>query len=291
MFRTGIQGMDWISRSFRLSVCLMAGVVMLAGIGCVGTRVAQKNRIVKPVAPEAIVADAVTRASDSEPGDEAASEVVSNSGGVGSPPGEVALQVTSEGAEVAQILKQTRGAVFASLNAPVGAGPPASTVRLDGESDEAGSQDSVASQTGEDSADESAAIPTSLTGGAEAAEPVADAPPAPAVPEEPAEVEVAAAITEESAEAEIAEAIPDPPAEAPAEEGADNSTAEVARVESPPEAIVPPVTQEASGETLTSNNLAPAPVGGSRSNTTSIFFLVLGGIGAALILIRRRAAV
>ena len=96
--------------------------------------------------------------------------------------------------------------------------------------------------------------------------------------------------TEEVAEQNVAEAVPEPAEETPAREETETTEAEVARVESPPESVATPDSQPPAAEVLTSSNPGASPVGGGRSNTASVLFLVLGGIGAALILIRKRVA-
>ena len=160
------------------------------------------------------------------------------------------------------------------MSTPVGAGPPASSIKLDEPAEaevDSGAQDSVSSQTAGDAATEVEAegIETPASAGDEAQE---------------------SAVTEEVAEANVAEAIPEPAEETPAREEAETAEAEVARVESPPESVATPTPEPPAAETLTSNNLGAVPARGGRSNTASVLFLVLGGIGAALILIRKRVA-
>ena len=215
-----------------------------------------------------------------EVADEAIGE---NGGGVGVPPAEVAIQAASEGADGAAILQQTRGAVFASLTTIVGAGPPASTVKESSEPEaDPGSQDSITSLTGEDSppADSARAVVTA-EGADEAETPPVEAVTSSASADEP--------VSEEVAEASIAEPTPPPAEETPTEEPIVSAEAEVARVESPPSATDSPISEASAVARLATNNPPSDAGSGGRSNTASVLFLVLGGIGAALILIRRRA--
>ena len=268
MFWTGINGTELLGRMFKATGCLAAVAIMLISSGCTGAGQIRKSRLVKPKAPETAVADAVAETS---------------APAADSTEGAPVAQATSTttGDEVAQILSEKRGAVFASLSIPAGAGPPASTVKQD----EDGAQESVIAQTGD--SEVSAESPESSPPAEEAVDD-SEAEPASEVAEEPP------AITEEVAEANVAEAVPEPveeappPAEEPAEEAEEE--AEVARVESPPESVSAPVAEgPPAEETLTSNNPGQSS-GGSGSSTASVLFLVLGGIGAALILIRKRVA-
>jgi hypothetical protein len=282
MIRTGLEksGLFYcVARSF---FCMAAVMILLGSVGC-SNRVVRKSRALQPEAPEVAVSEAAVQ---TEVADEAISE---NGGGVGVPPAEVAIQAASEGADGAAILQQTRGAVFASLTTIVGgAGPPASTVKESSEPGaDPGSQDSITSLTGEDSplADSAGAVVTA-EGTDEAETPPVEAVTSSASADEP--------VSEEVAEASIAEPTP-PPAEetpteeAPAEEPIVSAEAEVARVESPPSATVPPISEASAAARLATNNPPSDAGSGGRSNTASVLFLVLGGIGAALILIRRRA--
>ena len=281
MIRTGLEksGLFYcVARSF---FCMAAVMILLGSVGC-SNRVVRKSRELQPEAPEVAVSEAAVQT-------DVADEVISeNGGGVGVPPAEVAIQAASEGADGAAILQQTRGAVFASLTTIVGAGPPASTVKENSEPEaDPGSQDSITSLTGEDSppADSARAVVTA-EGADEAETPPVEAVTSSAPADEP--------VSEEVAEASIAEPTP-PPAEetpteeAPAEEPIVSAEAEVARVESPPSATDPPISEASATAKLTTNNLPSDTGSGGRSNTASVLFLVLGGIGAALILIRRRA--
>ena len=261
MFWTGINGTDLLDRAFKLSLCLAAVGLMVFSSGCTSSAGIRRSRLVEPEAPDAVVAEAVAEAA----------EVVA---GESEQPIEAKTVSDTTGSEVAEILQQTRGAVFASLSTPVGAGPPASAVKLDEAAENAadsGVQDSVSSQTGGDA--------TGTT--------VDEAPEAPAPTEDESQE---SAVTEEVAEENVAEAVPEPAEETPAREEAETTEAEVARVESPPESVATPDSQPPAAEVLTSNNPGASPVGGGRSNTASVLFLVLGGIGAALILIRKRVA-
>ena len=261
MFWTGINGTDLLDRAFKLSFCLAAVGLMVFSSGCTSSAGIRRSRLVEPEAPDAVVAEAVAEAA----------EVVA---GESEQPIEAKPVSDTTGSEVAEILQQTRGAVFASLSTPVGAGPPASAVKLDEAAENAadsGAQDSVSSQTGGDA--------TGTT--------VDEAPEAPAPTEDESQE---SAVTEEVAEENVAEAVPEPAEETPAREEAETTEAEVARVESPPESVATPDSQPPAAEVLTSNNPGASPVGGGRSNTASVLFLVLGGIGAALILIRKRVA-
>ena len=261
MLWTGINGTDLLDRAFKLSFCLATVGLMVFSSGCTSSAGIRRSRLVKPEAPDAVVAEAVAEAA----------EVVA---GESEQPIEAKTVSDTTGSEVAEILQQTRGAVFASLSTPVGAGPPASAVKLDeaaGNAADSGVQDSVSSQTGGDATDTT----------------VAEAPEASASTEDESQE---SAVTEEVAEQNVAEAVPEPAEETPAREETETTEAEVARVESPPESVATPGSQPPAAEVLTSNNPGAPPVGGGRSNTASVLFLVLGGIGAALILIRKRVA-
>ena len=263
MLWTGINGTDLLDRAFKLSFCLATVGLMVFSSGCTSSAGIRRSRLVKPEAPDAVVAEAVAEAE--------AAEVVA---GESEQPIEAKTVSDTTGSEVAEILQQTRGAVFASLSTPVGAGPPASAVKLDeaaGNAADSGVQDSVSSQTGGDATD------TTVAEAPEASAPTEDESQEPAV-------------TEEVAEQNVAEAVPEPAEETPAREETETTEAEVARVESPPESVATPGSQPPAAEVLTSNNPGEPPVGGGRSNTASVLFLVLGGIGAALILIRKRVA-
>ena len=269
MLWMGINGTDLLDRAFKLSFCLATVGLMVFSSGCTNSAGIRRSRLVKPEAPDAVVAEVVAEAV-AEAADGRA-EVVA---GESEQPVEAKPVSDTTGSEVAEILQQTRGAVFASLSTPVGAGPPASAVRLDEAAENAadsGAQDSVSSQTGGDATDA----------------PVAEASEAPASTEDESQETT---VTEEVAEENVAEAVPEPAEEAPAQEEAEAAEVEVARVESPPESVATPDSQLPAAEVLTSNNPGVPPVGGGRSNTTSVLFLVLGGIGAALILIRKRVA-
>lgn len=261
MFWTGINGTDLLDRAFKLSFCLATVGLMVFSSGCTSSAGIRRSRLVEPEAPDAVVAEAVAEASEVAAGES-------------EQPIEAKTVSDTTGSEVAEILQQTRGAVFASLSTPVGAGPPASAVKLDeaaGNAADSGVQDSVSSQTGGDATDTT----------------VAEAPEASASTEDESQE---SAVTEEVAEENVAEAVPEPAEETPAREETETTEAEVARVESPPESVATPGSQPPAAEVLTSNNPGASPVGGGRSNTASVLFLVLGGIGAALILIRKRVA-
>ena len=265
MFWTGINGTDLLGRAFKLSFCLAAVGLMVFSSGCTSSAGIRRSRLAKPEAPDAVVAAAVAEAADDR------AEVVA--GEIEQPIEAKTVSDTTD-SEVAKILQQTRGAVFASLSTPVGAGPPASAVKLDEAAENAadsGVQDSVSSQTGGDATD------TTVVEAPEASAPTGD---------ESQE----SVVTEEVAEENVAEAVPEPAEEAPAREETETTEAEVARVESPPESVATPDSQPPAAEVLTSSNPGASPVGGGRSNTASVLFLVLGGIGAALILIRKRVA-
>ena len=265
MFWTGINGADLSGRAFKLSFCLAAVGLMLFSSGCTNSAQVRKSRLVEPEAPAVIVAEAVAEAADDRA--EVVAEEIEQ-------PAEVETVSDTTGSEVAAILEQTRGAVFASLSTPVGAGPPASSIKLDEPvKDEAdpGAQDSVSPQAAEDVATEIEAgdAEAPVSAGDEAQEPT---------------------VTEEVAEENVAEAVPEPVEETPAREEVETTEAEVARVESPPESVPTPTPEPPATEALTSNNPGVVPTRGGRSNTASVLFLVLGGIGAALILIRKRVA-
>ena len=145
MIRTGLEKSGLFYCAARSFLCIAAVMILLGSVGC-SNRIVRKSRALQPEAPEVAVSEA---AAQTEVAGEAIGE---NGGGVGVPPAEVAIQAASEGADGADILQQTRGAVFASLTTPVGAGPPASTVKENSEPEaEPGSQDSITSLTGEDS--------------------------------------------------------------------------------------------------------------------------------------------
>ncbi|SVE26935.1 uncharacterized protein METZ01_LOCUS479789, partial [marine metagenome] len=216
MLWTGINGTDLLDRAFKLSFCLAAVGLMVFSSGCTSSAGIRRSRLVKPEAPDTVVAvaEAVAEAADDR------AEVVA---GEIEQPIEAKTVSDTTGSEVAKILQQTRGAVFASLSTPVGAGPPASAVKLDEAAENAadsGVQDSVSSQTGGDA--------TGTT--------VDEAPEAPAPTEDESQE---SAVTEEVAEENVAEAVPEPePAkETPAQEEVETAEAEVARVESPPESV------------------------------------------------------
>ena len=277
MFWTGINGTDLLGRAFKLSFCLATVGLMLFSSGCTNSALVRKSRLVEPEAPAAIVAEAIAETADDR-AEVVAAEIEQPAEVETAAEAETAAEVETvsdgTGSEVAAILQQTRGAVFASLSTPVGAGPPAASIKLDEPAEaevDSGAQDSVSSQTAGDAATEVEAegIETPVSAGDEAQEP---------------------AVTEEVAEANVAEAIPEPAEETPAREEAETAEAEVARVESPPESVATPTPEPPAAEVLTSNNLGAVPARGGRSNTASVLFLVLGGIGAALILIRKRVA-
>jgi len=290
MIRTGLEKSGLFYCAARSFLCIAAVMILLGSVGC-SNRIVRKSRALQPEAPGGAVSEA---AAQTEVAGEAIGE---NGGGVGVPPAEVAIQAASEGADGADILQQTRGAVFASLTTPVGAGPPASTVKENSEPEaEPGSQDSITSLTGEDSP------PADSAGGVVTAEGTDEAETAP-VEAVTSSTPADDPVSEEVAEASIAE--PTPPAaeetpaeetpaeetpteEAPAEEPVVSAGAEVARVESPPSAIDPPISEASAAAKLITNNPPSDAGSGGRSNTASVLFLVLGGIGAALILIRRR---
>lgn len=262
MLWTGINGTDLLDRAFKLSFCLAAVGLMLFSSGCTNSAEVRRSRLVQPEAPAAVVAEAV--ADDRA---EAATDAIE------APEAKTVSDTT--GSEVAEILQQTRGAVFASLSTSVGAGPPASSVKLDEAAENAadsGAQDSVSSQTGGE------AVTATETETSEEAASTEDENQEPVV-------------TEEAAEENVAEAVPEPAEEAPAREEVETTETEVARVELPPESVATPDPQPPEAETLTSSNPGMVPAGGGRSNTASVLFLVLGGIGAALILIKKRMAV
>ena len=276
MIRTGLEksGLFYcVARSF---FCMAAVMILLGSVGC-SNRVVRKSRALQPEVPEVAVSEAAVQT-------DVADEVISeNGGGVGVPPAEVAIQAASEGADGADILQQTRGAVFASLTTPVGAGPPASTVKENSEPEaEPGSQDSITSLTGEDSP------PADSAGGVVTAEGTDEAETAP-VEAVTSSTPADDPVSEEVAEASIAEPTPPPAEETPTEEPIVSAEAEVARVESPPSATDSPISEASAVARLATNNPPSDAGSGGRSNTASVLFLVLGGIGAALILIRRRA--
>ena len=188
-----------------------------------------------------------------------------------SPEAELLAAVTKGENGVAEALQQTRGAVFASLTTPTGAGPPASAVKAPSEE---GLQDSSTQLTG---AVEGAAE----AGGAESeAVPAAEDP-----PQEETEVASEDETIQDEAESSIAETSPSP------EPVASQESVEATRVAPPPDPEPVPVSEDISREGLTTNNPAGAGVeDGTQSNSASVLFLILGGVGAALILLRKRVA-
>ncbi|MEC7923050.1 MAG: hypothetical protein VX496_06590, partial [Planctomycetota bacterium] len=90
---------------------------------------------------------------------------------------------------------------------------------------------------------------------------------------------------QDEAESSIAETSPSP------EPVASQESVEATRVAPPPDPEPVPVSEEVSREGLTANNPAGAGVeDGTQSNSASVLFLILGGVGAALILLRKRVA-
>lgn len=269
----------------RLFTALGAILVLLAGSGCTNTQNVRRANpmpvntpenveIVESEAPDVSEADAeVAEATPEAPADPVEEEAAV------SPEAEILAAVAKGENGVAEALQETRGAVFASLTTPAGAGPPASVVKTsDGDPSEVGLQDSATQLTGD------AEIPAEAEE-AESGTAIADEEPPPE--EETASENENAA---EEAEAGIAETTPVPePNET--QELVETPEVEAVKVAPPPEpepAIVP---QDAVEEGLTSRNPATGEVeGGTQSKTASVLFLILGGVGATLILLRKRAA-
>jgi len=271
---TGIISKRWAQSLSRLFAGLAPMVVLLAGSGCTGTQNVRKARPMPVDAPEKVEIVA------SEAGVEVAEDIVATPSleeKAASPEAEILAAVTSGENGVAEALQQTRGAVFASLTTSAGAGPPASVVRTSevGSTGE-GLQDSV----------------TQLTGNVEASVDSAGAEPGDAAANEdpPQETEPAREneTIQEEAESSIAESSPAPEPVVP-QEAAESPAVEAVRVAPPPEPEPAPVSEELANKGLTTQDPAGAGVEeGTQSNTASVLFLILGGVGAALILLRKR---
>ena len=267
----------WAQSLSRLFTGFAAMIVLLAGSGCTGSQNVRKAR---PMAIEVEAPDKIEIVASEAPAvSEADVEVEASpspaQAETASPEAELLAAVTKGENGVAEALQQTRGAVFASLTTPTGAGPPASAVKVSDEaSSEEGLQDSSTQLTG---AVEGAAEAGGVGSGAE-----------PATEDPPQEETEAASENEtiqEEAESSIAETSPSP------EPVASQESVEATRVAPPPDPEPVPVSEEVSREGLTANNPAGAGVEeGTQSNSASVLFLILGGIGAALILLRKRVA-
>ena len=271
----------WAQSTGQLFTGLAVMAILLAGSGCTGgsqnVRKARPMAIETPdtveiVASEASEADVEVAAATSAENPASAQEEAA------SPEAELLAAVAKGENGVAEALQQTRGAVFASLTTPTGAGPPASVVKTsDADPSEEGLQDSSTQLTGtvEGAVD---------AGGVESG--------AVATNEDPPQEEAGATseneIIQEEAESSIAESSPAPEPVVPVEE-TESPAAEATRVAQPPEPEPVPVSEELSREGLTTHDPAGAE-GTSRSNTASVLFLILGGVGAALILLRKRVA-
>ena len=267
----------------RLFTAVGAILVLLAGSGCTNTQNVRRANpmpvdtpeveIVESEAPDVSEADAeVAEATPEAP-------AVTEEEAVVSPEAEILAAVAKGENGVAEALQETRGAVFASLTTPAGAGPPASVVKTsDGDASEVGLQDSATQLTGD------AEIPAEAEE-AESGTAIADEEPPPE--EESASENESAA---EEAEAGIAETTPVPEPNEP-QELVETPEVEAVKVAPPPEPEPAIVSQDIAEEGLTSHNPATGEVeGGTQSKTASVLFLILGGVGATLILLRKRAA-
>lgn len=279
---TGNVSKRWAQGLSQLFTAMAVLVVLLAGSGCTSAQNVRKARPMPVDAPEKVEIVASEAPTASEAGAEVAedsSATPSQEEKVISAEAEILAAVTSGENGVAEALQQTRGAVFASLTTPAGAGPPASVVRTS----EVGStgdglQDSV----------------TQLTGDVEAFVGSAGVEPGGAAANEDPPQETEPAIdnetAQEEAESSIAESSPSPEPIVP-QEAVESPAVEVIRVAPPPEPEPAPVSEELINRGLTTQDPAGAGVeGGTQSNTASVLFLILGGVGAALILLRKRVA-
>ena len=270
----------WVQSTGRLFTGLAVMAILLAGSGCTGSQNVRKARpmaietpdTVEIVASEAPEADVEVAAATSAENPSSAQEEAA------SPEAELLAAVAKGENGVAEALQQTRGAVFASLTTPTGAGPPASVVKTsDADPSEEGLQDSSTQLTGtvEGAVD---------AGGVESGTVATNEDP----PQEEAGATSENEIIQEEAESSIAESSPAPEPVVPVEE-TESPAAEATRVAQPPEPEPVPVSEDLSREGLTTHNPAGAE-GATRSNTASVLFLILGGVGAALILLRKRVA-
>ena len=276
----------WAQSLSQLSTGFAAMIVLLAGSGCTGSQNVRKARpmAIEVEAPDKIEIVASEAPAVSEADVEVAAEVETSPSPAQdeavSPEAELLAAVTKGENGVAEALQQTRGAVFASLTTPTGAGPPASAVKASDEASfEEGLQDSSTQLTG------------TVEGAAEAggvgsgAEPATEDP-----PQEETEAASENETIQEEAESSIAETSPSPEPVAP-QESVEAPAVEATRVAPPPDPEPVPVSEDVSREGLTTNNPAGAGVEeGTQSNSASVLFLILGGIGAALILLRKRVA-
>ena len=267
----------WVQSTGQLFTGLAVMAILLAGSGCTGSQNVRKARPMAIETPDTveIVASEASEASEADVEVAAASAENPSSAQeeAASPEAELLAAVTKGENGVAEALQQTRGAVFASLTTPTGAGPPASAVKTsDVAPSEEGFQDSSTQLSG------------NVEGGVESG--------AVATNEDPPQEEAGATseneIIQEEAESSIAESSPAPEPVVPVEE-AESPAVEATRLAQPPEPEPVPVSEELSREGLTTHDPAGAE-GTSRSNTASVLFLILGGVGAALILLRKRIA-
>lgn len=261
--------------------CTAVMAVLFVGSGCVGT---QNVRRAKPIPVDAPEGVEVVAAEAPESSNEAVAEEVladngsqPSDGDIIASEDEIVAAVARGESGVAEVLKQTRGAVFASLTTPAGAGPPASAVRASepGSSADPGFQDSTTQLTGADS------ISAEPSGEAENAGNVVE-------PSEKAVAVEEGEVNQEEAETSIAENAPSPVPGVPAEP-VESAVTEAAKVDPPPEVEPLPLTQDNKLVALTTQDPAGSGVeDGTQSNTASVLFLILGGVGAALILLRKR---
>ena len=143
----------WAQSTGQLFTGLAVMAILLAGSGCTGSQNVRKARpmaietpdtveIVASEAPEASETDVEIAAASAENPSSAQEEAAS-------PEAELLAAVAKGENGVAEALQQTRGAVFASLTTPTGAGPPASVVKSsDAAPSEEGLQDSSTQLTG-----------------------------------------------------------------------------------------------------------------------------------------------
>lgn len=267
----------WAQSTGQLFTGLAVMAILLAGSGCTGSQNVRKARPMAIETPDTveIVASEASEASEADVEVAAASAENPSSAQeeAASPEAELLAAVTKGENGVAEALQQTRGAVFASLTTPTGAGPPASAVKT-----------SEVAPSEEGFQDSSTQLSGTVEGGVESG--------AVATNEDPPQEEAGATseneIIQEEAESSIAESSPAPEPVVPVEE-AESPAVEATKLAQPPEPEPVPVSEELSKEGLTTRDPAGAE-GTSRSNTASVLFLILGGVGAALILLRKRIA-
>ena len=272
----GCKEKSWVQCLSGAITCLGAIVVLLAGPGCIGTQNVRKAKSIPVKAPDSVeIVEVESPVSDqAEEEASAENENLPSSADGDIPGGEIIAAVARGEGGVAEALQQTRGAVFASLTTPAGEGPPASAVKTS-EADP-GFQDSATQLTGAEP------VPSEpLSGEVENAADIS------ATPEEITQSEETQ-VSQDEAESSITEIATNPAPETP-EEPVEIAVSEAAKVEPPPETEPPILTQPIIKEPLVTQNMAGSGVeDGTQSNTASVLFIILGGVGAALILLRRR---